>query len=33
MVMSFTNRSVVVAVREMLFEIHNGVHEKWHPLL
>ena len=33
MVVSFTNRSVVVAVREMFLEVHNGVHEKWHSLL
>ena len=33
MVVSFTNRSVVVAVWEMLLEVHNGVHEKWHSLL
>ena len=33
MEVSFTNRSVVVAVREMLLEVHNGVHEKWHSLL
>ena len=33
MEVSFTNRSVVVAVREMFLEVHNGVHEKWHSLL
>ena len=28
----FTQQSIIVPMREMFFEVHNGVHQEWHSL-